>query len=423
MSKVWVVVRREFMERVRSKWFIVSTVLGPVLMVAFIAVPIIMASRGTGERTVAVLDASSGGFGERLTEQLDQAPLLRASRVPVPVGRLEEAADSLAELVGFRALHGFVIVTDAAVEDGKLEYRGSNVTSIADMSLLRGLLEDAVFAERLSRAGVDPSVVRRARIPLEFTTLKITGARTTRASGAGSFMLAYVIWFLLYMGILLYGANVMGAVVDEKTSRIVELLVSSLRPFELLAGKILGVGSVGLLQFGIWVGFAMLALEQRDMIARLLGQPGLGAAGSFPEVPLSTAVVFLVYFLLGYFLYAAMFAAVGAMTGSEAEARQAANAVVMVLVLPSLLMIGILNDPAGSLAVALSLIPFTSPIATPVRWAAGEVPPDELVASLVLLLLGLWGVIWVAGRIYRIGILAYGKRPGIRELVRWVTAG
>ncbi len=422
MNKVWVVVHREFLERVRSKWFIVTTVVGPLLMLAFIAVPMIMASRGAGERTVAVLDATTGGFGERLTEHLDQAPLLRASRVETPVGQLEEMADSLAELVGLKVLHGFVIVTDAAVEDGKLEYRGSNVTSPTDMRLLEGLLEEAVFGERLSRSGVDPGVVSRARIPLEFKTLKIAGSRTTRTSGEGSFLLAYVIWFLLYMGILLYGANVMGAVVEEKTSRVIELLVSSLRPFELLAGKILGVGSVGLLQFGIWVAFAALALEQRDLIARLLGQPGLTAAGSFPEVPLSTATIFLCYFLLGYFLYAAMFAAVGAMTGSEAEARQAANAVVMILVLPSLLMIGILNDPAGSMAVTLSLIPFTSPIAMPVRWAAGEVAADQLAASVVLLMLGLWGVIWVAARIYRVGILMYGKRPGVRELVRWVAA-
>ncbi len=422
MNKVWVVVRREFLERVRSKWFIVSTVMGPLLMLAFIAVPIIMASRGTGERMVAVLDAGSGDFGERLTAHLDQTPLLRATRVAASVGRLEEVADSLAELVGLRVLHGFLILTDAAVEEGKIEYRGSNVTSPSDMGRLEALLEDAVFGERLSRAGVDPSLVRRARIPLELKTLKIVGSRTTRTSGEGSFFLAYVIWFLLYLGILLYGTNVMGAVVEEKSSRVVELLVSSLRPSELLAGKILGVGSVGLLQFGIWVGFAMVALEQRDLIARLLGQPGLGSADSLPEVPWSTAMVFLVYFLLGYFLYAAMFAAVGAMTGSEAEARQAANAVVMVLVLPSLLMIGILNDPAGSMAVTLSLIPFTCPIAMPVRWAAGEVAADELAASLFFLMLALWGVIWVSGRIYRVGILMYGKRPGIRELVRWVAA-
>lgn len=423
MNRIWVVVRREFTERVRSKWFIISTVLGPVLMLAFIAIPAIVASRAGGKRTIAVVDATSGGFGERLTAYLQQEQLLEATRVPAGVSRLEEVADSLANLVGLKVLHGFVIVTDAAVEDGKLEYRGSNVASRSDMGALSRLLGEVIFAERLNRSGVDPSVVRNARIPLELKTLKITGSRTTRTSGEGSFLLAYVIWLLLYAGILLYGANVMGAVVEEKTSRMVELLVSTLRPFELLAGKILGVGGVGLLQFGIWVAFGALALDQRQVVAELLGQPAIGAATTaLPEVPLSTVVVFLTYFVLGYFLYASMFAAVGAMAGSEAEARQAANAVVMVLVLPSLLLIGILNNPSSTLALTLSLIPFASPIAMPVRWAAGEVSAGELAASLVLLGLALWGVTWVAGRIYRVGILMYGKRPGLRELARWVTA-
>jgi ABC-2 type transport system permease protein len=143
---------------------------------------------------------------------------------------------------------------------------------------------------------------------------------------------------------------------------------------------------------------------------------------AFPDVPLGTVVVFLLYFLLGYFLYAAMFAAVGAMTSSEAEARQAANFVVMLLVLPSVLMIGILNDPDGSMAVTLSIVPFTSPIAMPVRWAAAEVPLVELASSLAVLGAALLGVVWVASRIYRVGILAYGKRPGLGDLVRWVRS-
>lgn len=423
MRKTWVVVRREFVERVRTKWFIISTVLGPLLMLAFIAVPIVLARKGARERSVAVVDATSTGFGRRLAEQLDAAPPLKAVRVPASVARLEDVSDSLVQMVGLRVLDGFLIATDAATEDGRIEYRGTNVSSPHDMEVLRTVLHDAVFAERLNRAGVDPSLVRRARIPLELRTLKIEGTRITEASGEGSFILAYVIWFLLYMGILLYGVNVMGSVVEEKTSRIVELLVSSLRPFELLAGKIVGVGGVGLFQFAIWIGFGTLVLHRRDLLLKLLGEPMAPVGGSgFPEVPLATVVIFLLYFLLGYFLYAAMFAAVGAMTGSEAEARQAANVVVMLLVLPSILMIGILNDPDGQMAVTLSLVPFTSPIAMPVRWAAGKVPMDELAASLAFLAVALWAVIWVAGRIYRVGILMYGKRPGVRELVRWVTA-
>jgi ABC-2 type transport system permease protein len=202
------------------------------------------------------------------------------------------------------------------------------------------------------------------------------------------------------------------------------VLVSSLKPFQLLAGKVIGVGAVGLLQLGIWLAAGKLFLDRRADIARLLGQPdeAVAALGSMglPEVPLTTIVVFLTFFLLGYFLYAAMFAAVAAMVNTEAEARQAQTPVVMLLVIPSIMMVGLLNNPDGSLAVALGLVPFTSPIAMPVRWAAAPVALDQLALSVSLLIVTVLAITWIAGRIYRVGILAYGKKPGLKELVRWV---
>jgi len=225
------------------------------------------------------------------------------------------------------------------------------------------------------------------------------------------------------MAILLYGVQVMGSVVEEKASRIVEVLISSLKPFHLLAGKVVGVGAVGLLQMGIWLGAGKLLLDRREDVVRLIGKPEAAAAVgqmALPQVPFATIVLFLAYFLLGYFLYAAMFAAVAAMVNTEAEARQAQTPVVMLLVIPTVMMIGILNNPDGSMALTLSLVPFTSPIAMPVRWAAAPVPLAQVGQSLAFLVATVIAITWVAGRIYRVGILAYGKKPGLRELVRWV---
>ena len=424
MHKIWVVIRREFLERVRTKWFVIGTVLGPVFMFGVIALPILMAERGARVRAVVVVDATADGFGLRLTTLLEQTGSVRPAVELVPPGRLAETADSLAGEVGLETIDGFLLLTEATVEQGRAEYRGSNVTSPADMRILQTALRNAVFAERLRREGVEPSVVGRAQIPVELVTANVRHGRVTGESGEASFLLAYVMWFLLYIAILLYGVQVMGSVVEEKTSRIVEVLVSSLRPFHLLTGKILGVGAVGLLQLGIWVGFGKLMLDRRAEVATLLGQDTGTAAAlsrmSFPEVPLATIATFLAYFLLGYFLYAALFASVAAMVNSESEARQAQTPVVMLLVIPTVLMIGILNDPGGSMALALSLIPFTSPIAMPVRWAAAPVPLPELAASLAILVATVLAVMWVAGRIYRVGILMYGKKPGLKELVRWV---
>jgi ABC-2 type transport system permease protein len=424
VRKTWAVIRREFLERVRTKWFIIGTVLGPVFMGLVIVLPILMAERGGGERTVIVVDATTEGFGARLTDALTRLPRVNVSRRPVAPADIEQVAGELAREVDTTPLDGFLLISDATVADGKAEYRGANVSSMSDMRTLQATLRASVFAERLQQEGVEPSVVGRAQIPVELATVKIRDGKVTGESGESSFFLAYVIWFLLYMAILLYGVQVLGAVVEEKASRIVEVLVSSLRPFDLLAGKVIGVGAVGLLQLGIWLGAGKLLLDRRADVARILGQSAEQAAAigsmSLPEVPLATVALFLTYFLLGYFLYAAMFAAVAAMVNSEAEARQAQTPVVMLLVIPTVLMIGILNNPDGGMALTLSLVPFTSPIAMPVRWAAAPVPLTEVSGSIAILFLTVVAITWIAGRIYRVGILAYGKKPGLKELVRWV---
>ena len=424
MHKLAAVIRREFVERVRSKWFVIGTILGPVFMGLIIVLPVMLAEQGGGDRTVIVLDASGEGFGERVTAAVSQLPRTSATRRAVPLEQLEDVATDLAREVGTGALDGLLLLTDNTVEGGRAEYRGANVSSMADMRMLQATVRASVFAERLRREGVDPDIVGRAQIPVELATIKIREGKVTGESGEASFALAYAIWLLLYLAILLYGVQVLGAVVEEKASRIVEVLVSSLRPFELLAGKVIGVGAVGLLQMGIWLLTGKLLVDNRAGVARMLGQSGEAAAavGSFslPAVPATTIVLALSYFLLGYFLYAAMFAAVAAMVNTEAEARQAQTPVVMLLVIPSLLMVGILNNPDGQMALTLSLVPFTSPIAMPVRWAAAPVPMTQVALSLAALFLAVMAITWVAGRIYRVGILAYGKKPGLKELARWV---
>src|SRR6266516_900462 len=226
-------------------------------------------------------------------------------------------------------------------------------------------------SRRSERAGVDPRVVARARIPVHLETKKITGGKTTGENAAQSFSLAYFMGIILYSAILLYGINVMSSVLEEKTTRIVEVLVSSLRPFQLLLGKNLGVGAVSLFQFLLWGLSARVLYAQRS---HLLGRRSLGDAGQvfqIPHVTPATGIVFGAYFLGGFFLYSAMFAAVGAMSSNEQEARQAQQPVTMLLVVSFLSMFAMLNDPGSTLAVTLSMIPFSAPIAMPVRWAAG----------------------------------------------------
>lgn len=423
MYKIWVVVRREFLEKVRNKWFVIATVLGPVLMGVAMFLPAFLLTQSSGERHVAVLDVTSDDFGRRVLETLGQADRVHTSFLRADLAGMEPLADSLAREVGAKRLDGFLVVTDATVADGKVEYRGSNVSSQVDMASLRRRVDAAVLTERLERVGVDPQLVEDARIGVELTTVNIRGGKVTEQSGEATFVLAYVMWFILYFALIVYGVQVAGAVVEEKSSRVIEILVSSLKPFQLLAGKVVGVGGVGLFQLLIWAVMAKILIDQQAFFLSLfrIDVPG-GEAFALPAVPLEMIGVLLLYFVLGFFLYATMFAAVGAMSSTEAEARQAQQPVVIVIVIPALLALGALNDPDGPIAVTLTLIPFSAPIAMPIRWSVAAVPLAELGLSVVLLLLTAVLVTWVAARIYRVGILMYGKRPSVKELVRWVRA-
>ncbi|OLD73682.1 MAG: hypothetical protein AUF61_00935 [Chloroflexi bacterium 13_1_20CM_66_33] len=400
------------MERVRTRWFWIGALLGPVLfgVVFFLSGQL---GRGGGVKRIAIVDGTTTRVGARLAEQLDRSGAFRAVRVPVADG----VVDSLTAEVRTKRLDGFLIVTDAAIDSGKVEYRGSNV--FAGKGVLQRPVGEALTVVRLERAGVDPQVVARAALPLRLETRKITRGETTGESAAQSFSLAYFMGTILYTAILLYGINVMSSVLEEKTTRMVEVLVSSLRPFQLLLGKILGVGAVSIFQFLIWGVAGRLLLARRARLAA--GDVG-GADELFqvPHVTGATFAIFMAYFLGGFFLYSAMFAAVGAMSSTEQEARQAQQPVAWMLVLSFISMFAMLNDPGSALAVTLSLVPFSSPVAMPVRWAAGNLPASDIVLSLAILVAAIGGVTWIAARIYRVGILMTGKRPNLKELVRWI---
>jgi ABC-2 type transport system permease protein len=417
VRKIWAVIRREFVERIRTRWFWIMALLGPLFFAAVFVLPTVLAGGG-GIRQIVVVDATTGSVGARITQLLNDSRVFRAVRVSAG----GEVVDSLTAEVEQKRLGGFLILTDAAVDSGKAEYRGSNVSGFATVGALQRTIGEVVSAVRLEREGVDPRIVARARIAVRLETKKIAGGKTTGETAAQSFSLAYFMGIILYTAILLYGINVMSSVLEEKTTRIVEVLVSSLRPFQLMLGKVLGVGAVSILQFLIWGVSARILLAHRPgfLTAGDLGEPD--PVFQVPHVSGATAAVFITYFLGGFFLYSAMFAAVGAMSSSEQEARQAQQPVSWLLVLSFVSMFGMLNDPASAFSVTLSLVPFSAPIAMPVRWAAGNLPTYEIALSLGILAVSIVAVTWIAARIYRVGILMTGKRPNLRELVRWVRA-
>lgn len=437
MRKLWAVIRREFSTRVQSKAFVIGTVLGPVLMGFMMVLPVLLASRETEAKRIVVVDAADGQLGMELERALAGArrsgeadAKLRYSVLRVPArGRLQAVRDSLVPLTGLardtvHQLDGLLIATEEAVESGKVEYLGDNVGSFGDMEILGRIVEGVIRTERLQRRGVDPVLVREASGRVNLETSKITEGRETGESGGASFALAYVMSFLLYFSLLIYGIQVMTSVIEEKTNRIMEVLASSLTPFQIMAGKVIGVGAVGLLQLSIWVGTAMFLSANAAAIAGLFNMPPESAAQMpIPAISGSLLVVFLSFFLIGFFLFAAAYAAVGAMCNTVQEAQQASTMLTMLVAVGFISIFSLLNEPNGTLARTLSMIPFFAPIVMPVRYSLTSIGILEVLTSLAITTATMLLIAWLAGRIYRVGILMYGKKPSLKELMHWVRTG
>ena len=437
MHKLWAVIRREFSTRVQSRAFVISTILGPLLMGFMMVLPVILASRETEAKRIVVIDAANGQFGLELERALAASrregsaggkPRYTVVRVPAQ-GRLQAVRDSLIALTGLardtvHRLNGLLFATEDAVESGRVEYLGDNVGSLNDMGIMERVVETVLRTERLERRGVDPVLVREASGRVRLATSKITEGRETGESGGASFALAYVMSFLLYFSLLIYGIQVMTSVIEEKSNRIMEVLASSLTPFQLMAGKVIGVGAVGLFQLAIWVGTAMFLSANAGAIAGWFNMPPESAAQMpIPAISGGLLVVFLAFFLVGFMLFAAAYAAVGAMCNSVQEAQQASTVVTMVVAVGFISMFSLLNEPNGALAKTLSLIPFFAPIVMPVRYSLTSIGILEVLTSLGITLAAMMLIAWLAGRIYRVGILMYGKKPSFKELMHWVRTG
>jgi ABC-2 type transport system permease protein len=420
MHKVWAVVRREFLERVRNKWFVIATVLGPVFVIAITVLPSLFLMGGSQRRDIVLLNAGAGGLAQRVEAQLARTGAYSVTVVDATDDRQGVVADSLTRHVQGNVLSGYLILTAASLEAGAAEYRGRNVSSIRDMATLEGAVRQSIVAERLTSHGVDPAVVREAQARIDVRTVRITKRGATGESGEASFLVGYIVGLLLYMIILLYGIAVMRSVIEEKQSRIIEVLVSSLKPFQLMLGKVIGVAGVGLFQFTIWglSGFALVLY--RAQILTLFKVPAEAAnAVKLPSISAELLIAIAVYFLLGYLLYSALFAVVGAIVNSDSEAQQAQQPVMMLLVFSLIISFSAFADASGPLATTASLVPFSSPIVMPVRVATSDVPIKDLLLSIGILATSSVLIVWVSARIYRIGILMYGKRPNLKELVRW----
>jgi ABC-2 type transport system permease protein len=420
MRNVLLIIRREFLERVRTKAFVLGTVLFPLFMIGMIFLPALIKTGG-GERTLVLVDQSPAGIGQKVAETL-QAPRPDENAIRYTIerveGTLEPLRAQLNERVEKKEIDGYVVIGPDVLATNEVAFRARDVTKVQVVQDVEAAVTAAVREQRLAGSGLTAAQVAQMVREVRVQAARISGEGQERGNLMATMATAYVIFILFMQLIALYGQNAMRSVLEEKNNRIVEVIVSSVRPMHLMAGKILGLAAVALLQIGIWVSFAALMASQAAWLSARFNI----SAGAFSALQLDPSVwaVLLVFFGLGFVLYAAMYAAAGSMVTSEQEAQQLAFPLMLPLFVPIVFIIPILMDPLGATARTLSLIPFTSPVVMPMRAVATDVPGWEIAASMALLVLGTVAVVWLAGKIYRVGILSTGKKPTMRELVRWL---
>ena len=440
MNKILLIIQREYLSRVKKKSFIVMTLLTPVLIAGFYGMMFYFSIQGikSTQNKIAVVSENTA-----LTEKLPSTKNRTYEYVDKSLNEMKAALEN--------STYDYVLYLPPFELDKPkgIQLLGKKQAGLALGGNIADDIEALISVQKLKASGISQTDLDKLKTSVNIETKKISDTGQEEDSSAGaSTVIAYVSGILMFMFIMLYGVQVMRGVIEEKTSRIIEVMISSVKPFQLMMGKIIGIALVGLTQFILWIVLtasistvAMNAFMNKEDLkeatmsttAQVPGSPAAAIANSsdseFSDIQKSLAnleltkiiVVFLFFFIGGYLFYSSLYAAIGSAVDNETETQQFMFPVMMPLLLGYVLSLSVVtNDPYGNIAFWLSIIPFTSPIAMMVRLPYG-VPDWQLALSMVLLVIGFIGTVWMASRIYRVGILMYGKKVSFREMIKWFT--
>jgi ABC-2 type transport system permease protein len=444
MKKLLAVIKREYIQRVRTRFFLIATLLGPLVMVGFTVVPALMFSiKAGGPTRVAIID-QTGAMYARVARELTSGRPKKSSTPEGPTepptrssdpkeidqqGRLFQSSFVVEEIhlanrpldqvrreldlrIQNKNLDGYIILPPNLLKNEQPEYRARNAADLFTQNYIENSISRAVRAERMIEAKIDENAIEKMSEPVN---LKTTGAGGEESKGEASFYLAFGMGLLIYMCVLLYGQFVLGAVIEEKETRIAEILFSSMRSFPLMMGKLIGVSLVALTQLSIWgLAFLLFTLFGVGMLA------SQGVPISMPHIQAIVFVYFILYFLLGYFIYATVYAVVGSMVTTTQEGGQLALPLMLMLIAGFYLSFSIIRSPNSSLAFWASMFPFFAPITMLVRIVTETPPFWQIALSLAIGFATAVGLIWLASRIYRVGMLMTGKKASIPEVWRWL---
>ena len=422
MRKIFIIARREYLERVRTKSFLVMTLLIPAFMFGVTVLPTMMMNRGGGETKHLVVVASDSRTADLIRRQVEQLSDKQIKQAPgqtplnthrmgvvtvdVDTNTSDTERAALTEKVKQKQLDGVIFATNDALAAKKVSLITRDISSVITNSELERSLNEALRRDLLKSRGMSDDEIEKALRPVSLEAESPSGIGNPQAL----FFTIFSMVMILYVTVILYGVNVMRAILEEKTSRIMEVMLSTARASEMMAGKILGVAAVGLTQIAIWA--AIVLVPSAGMVA------GLGIIRGV--LSLKLLVYFAIFYLLGFALYSTLCAAVGAMVNSEQEAQQLQFVIMLPMIVSVILMVGAIDSPGSPTAVWGSMFPLTAPLLMFLRVALQSPPAWQVGLSVGLMVATVFGLVWVCGRIYRVGILMYGKRPTLPEIMKWI---
>jgi ABC-2 type transport system permease protein len=421
MREAWLIARREYVERIRSKAFRVSTLLIPLVFGLIFSIGALSAKLTGGAKHIVVASndpvlaesAQAELIGLRGNENGRERSAQMRVEVRAPLTESELTA--LNTEVESKRLDGYLwLDVKPGTTQPEATYTSSGSGDFFGKEKMQYAIGHALVREELVKRGATSEGIAALLKDIDLKTQQLKNGTAIASDTGKGFWGAYVMAFMLYFAVVFYGVNVAHSVVSEKTSRVFEVLLASAKPESLMLGKLLGVGAIGLTQMAVWI--AVVLLLSASSLWTTLGPGGLAAYGVTPL----QLVFFVLYFILGFFFYSALSAGLGATVSQESEVQQFAIIIVLPQVIGLMFIVYILGNPGAWPVVLLSLFPPCTPIVMSLRMAAMTVPAWQLALSLVLMALSIYGMVWVASRIYRVGILMYGKRPTLPEMLRWL---
>lgn len=437
MHKIILIIQREYLSRVKKKSFLLTTFLLPLLFMGMYAIVFYMALNNKTPLTSVYVVDQSGIIAQKLENTSSITyHLIGDANIDAEKRTLQEKDEN----------SSLLIIPKDVLTRQKVELYNTGKQSVSVITSVENKLNNAIREVLLTQSGIDVVTLNNIKADVNINAKEITAEGEKDSSSYAAMGISFVLAILIYLTLFIYGSQVMRGIIEEKTSRIVEVIISSVKPFQLMMGKIIGIGLVGLTQFMLWIvltlilstaaggimGQSAIPAQQTEINQQVLSTDELAEGTENNTGALATLMksvkdidfayiitVFLIFYIGGYLLYSALFAMVGSAVDNETDTQQFMLPIIMPLLITYMLSFSVIfNDPQGPVAFWLSMIPFTSPVAMLVRIPFG-VPFWQLALSVVLLILGFLGTTYVAARVYRVGILMYGKKPSYGELIKW----